>query len=78
MANQNTNRNGSVKGGDVHINVGDKQKEGYYIGSATNVMRIFIAVSLVFGLFIGYLFAKQSSDYNNLNRRVEVLELLAR
>lgn len=74
----NTNGNSNVKGGNVTVNIGDKQKEGYYVGSATNVMRLFIAVSLVFGLFIGYLLAKQSSGYNNLNRRVEVLELLAR
>lgn len=74
----NTNGSSNVKGGNVNINIGDKQKEGYYIGSATNVMRLFIAVSLVFGLFIGYLLANQISDYNNLNRRVEILERLAR
>lgn len=71
-------KGGNVKGGDVNINIDGKSKEGYYIGSATNVMRLFIAVSLVFGLFIGYLLANQISDYNNLNRRVEILERLAR
>lgn len=74
----NTNGSSNVKGGNVTVKVGDKQRDGYYIGSATNVMRLFVAVSLVFGLFVGYLLAKQSSDYNNLNRRVEVLERLAR
>lgn len=78
-----TNTNGSVKGGNlkdgnVTVNIGDKEKEGYYIGSATNVTRLFIAVSLVFGLLVGYILAKQSSDYNNLNKRIEALEILAR
>lgn len=40
--------------------------------------RLFILISLVFGVLVGYVMAKQSSDYNNLNRRVEVLERLAR
>lgn len=81
MTNANVSSNvkgGNLKGGDVTINIGDKQKEGYYIGSATNVMRLFIAVSLVFGFFIGYLLAKQSSDYKNLDQRVVALEILAR
>lgn len=66
------------KGGNVNINIGDKEKQGYYVGSASNIARLFILISLVFGLLVGYVLAKQSSDYNNLNRRVEVLERLAR
>lgn len=66
------------KGGNVNINIGDKEKQGYYVGSASNMARLFILISLVFGLLVGYVLAKQSSDYNNLNRRVEVLERLAR
>lgn len=66
------------KGGNVNVNIGDKEKQGYYVGSASNMARLFILISLVFGLLVGYVLAKQSSDYNNLNRRVEVLERLAR
>lgn len=74
----NTNKGGNVKGGNVNINIGDKEKQGYYVGSASNMARLFILISLVFGVLVGYVMAKQSSDYNNLNRRVEVLERLAR
>lgn len=66
------------KGGNVNINIGDKEKQGYYVGSASNMARLFILISLVFGVLVGYIIAKESSDYNNLNRRVEVLERLAR
>ena len=66
------------KGGNVNINIRDKEKQGYYVGSASNMARLFIFISLVFGVLVGYVMAKQSSDYNNLNRRVEVLERLAR
>lgn len=66
------------KGDNVNINIGDKEKQGYYVGSASNMARLFIFISLVFGVLVGYVMAKQSSDYNNLNRRVEVLERLAR
>ena len=66
------------KGGNVNINIGDEEKQGYYVGSASNMARLFIFISLVFGVLVGYVMAKQSSDYNNLNRRVEVLERLAR
>ena len=66
------------KGGNVNVNIGDKEKQGYYVGSASNMARLFILISLVFGVLVGYVIAKQSSDYNNLNRRVEVLERLAR
>ena len=66
------------KGGNVNINIEDKEKQGYYVGSASNMARLFILISLVFGVLVGYVMAKQSSDYNNLNRRVEVLERLAR
>lgn len=66
------------KGGNVNINIGDKEKQGYYIGSASNMARLFILISVVFGVLVGYIIAKESSDYNNLNRRVEVLERLAR
>ena len=66
------------KDGNVNINIGDKEKQGYYVGSASNMARLFILISLVFGVLVGYVMAKQSSDYNNLNRRVEVLERLAR
>ena len=74
----NTNKGGNVKGDNVNINIGDKEKQGYYVGSASNMARLFILISLVFGVLVGYVIAKQSSDYNNLNRRVEVLERLAR
>lgn len=74
----NTNKGDNVKGGNVNINIGDKEKQGYYVGSASNMARLFILISLVFGVLVGYVMAKQSSDYNNLNRRVEVLERLAR
>lgn len=74
----NTNKGGNVEGGNVNINIGDKEKQGYYVGSASNMARLFILISLVFGVLVGYVIAKQSSDYNNLNRRVEVLERLAR
>lgn len=74
----NTNKGGNVKGGNVNINIGDKEKQGYYVGSASNMARLFILISLVFGLLVGYIIAKQNSDYNNLNRRVEILERLAR
>ena len=74
----NTNKGGNVKGGNVNINIGDKEKKGYYVGSASNMARLFILISLVFGLLVGYIIAKQNSDYNNLNRRVEILERLAR
>lgn len=66
------------KDGNVNINIGDKEKQGYYVGSASNMARLFIFISPVFGVLVGYVMAKQSSDYNNLNRRVEVLERLAR
>lgn len=74
----NTNKGGNVKGGNVNINIGDKKKQGYYVGSASNMARLFILISVVFGVLVGYIIAKESSDYNNLNRRVEVLERLAR
>lgn len=74
----NTNKGGNVKGGNVNINIGDKEKQGYYVGSASNMARLFILISVVFGVLVGYIIAKESSDYNNLNRRVEVLERLAR
>ena len=74
----NTNKGGIVKGGNVNINIGDKEKQGYYVGSASNMARLFILISVVFGVLVGYIIAKESSDYNNLNRRVEVLERLAR
>lgn len=66
------------KTGNVNINIGDKEKQGYYVGSASNMARLFILISVVFGVLVGYVIAKESSDYNNLNRRVEVLERLAR
>ena len=66
------------KGGNVNINIDDKEKQGYYVGSASNMARLFILISVVFGVLVGYIIAKESSDYNNLNRRVEVLERLAR
>lgn len=66
------------KDGNVNINIGDKEKQGYYVGSASNMARLFILISVVFGVLVGYIIAKESSDYNNLNRRVEVLERLAR
>lgn len=65
------------KGGNVNINIGDKEKQGYYVGSASNMARLFILISVVFGVLVGYIIAKESSDYNNLNRRVEILERLA-
>lgn len=74
----NTNKGGNVKGGNVNIDIGDKEKQGYYVGSASNMARLFILISVVFGVLVGYIIAKESSDYNNLNRRVEVLERLAR
>ena len=74
----NTNKGCNVKGGNVNINIGDKEKQGYYVGSASNMARLFILISVVFGVLVGYIIAKESSDYNNLNRRVEVLERLAR
>ena len=74
----NTNKGGNVKGGNVNVNIGDKEKQGYYVGSASNMARLFILISVVFGVLVGYIIAKESSDYNNLNRRVEVLERLAR
>ena len=74
----NTNKGGNVKGGNVNINIGDKEKQGSYVGSASNMARLFILISVVFGVLVGYIIAKESSDYNNLNRRVEVLERLAR
>lgn len=70
--------NNTNKGGNVNINIGDKEKQGYYVGSASNMARLFILISVVFGVLVGYIIAKESSDYNNLNRRVEVLERLAR
>lgn len=66
------------KGGNVNVNIGDKEKQGYYVGSASNMARLFILMSVVFGVLVGYIIAKESSDYNNLNRRVEILERLAR
>ena len=66
------------KSGNVSINIGVKEKQGYYVGSASNMARLFILISVVFGVLVGYIIAKESSDYNNLNRRVEVLERLAR
>ena len=74
----NTNKGGNLKGGNVNVNIGDKEKQGYYVGSASNMARLFILISVVFGVLVGYVIAKESSDYNNLNRRVEVLERLAR
>ena len=74
----NTNKGGNVKGGNVNISIGDNEKQGYYVGSASNMARLFILISVVFGVLVGYIIAKESSDYNNLNRRVEVLERLAR
>lgn len=68
----------NLKGGNVNVNIGDKEKQGFYVGSASNMARLFILISLVFGLLVGYVIAKQNSDYNNLNRRLEVLEYLAR
>lgn len=78
MKNENSNGNSSVKGGNVNINIGDKEKQGYYVGSATNVARLFILISVVFGFMVGYLWAKQSSDYNNLDKRIIALELMMR
>lgn len=57
----NTNKGGNVKGGNVNINIGDKEKQGYYVGSASNMARLFILISLVFGLLVGYIIAKQNS-----------------
>lgn len=81
----NTNGSSNVKGGNVTVNIDGKHKEGYYIGSATNVARLFIAVSIVFGVCVGYLWAQHNSfkektliDYYNLEKRVVALELLAR
>lgn len=41
------------KGGNVNINIGDKEKQGYYVGSASNMARLFILISVVFGVYVG-------------------------
>lgn len=53
--------NNTNKGGNVNINIGDKEKQGYYVGSASNMARLFILISVVFGVLVGY----QSADLNN-------------
>lgn len=37
----NTNKGGNVKGGNVNVNIGDKEKQGYYVGSASNMAHAF-------------------------------------
>ena len=62
--------NNSLKGGNVNINVGDKQKEGFYAGSASNVLRV-----AVLGLvLVGFLAFYMGVRLGQLEHRVEVLE----
>ena len=60
----NTNKGGNVKGGNVNINIGDKEKQGYYVGSASNMARLFILISVVFGVLVGYMHVYKTDPKN--------------
>lgn len=48
MKDTNTNKAG---GANVHVNVGEKQ--GFYVGSASNMARLMIMICILFSLVFG-------------------------
>lgn len=44
------NTNGQHKVGNVNVQIGSEK--GYYVGSASNMARLFIMISLLFGLIM--------------------------
>ena len=65
----------SENSGNVSINFGGKQKEGYYAGSATNMARLFIMCNVVWAIVFGLFAYVQGVEMGNLETRVSVLEV---
>lgn len=61
--------------GNVSINFGGEQKEGYYAGSATNMTRLFIMCNVVWAIVFGLFAYFQGVEIGNLENRVSVLEV---
>ena len=56
------NTNGQHKVGNVNVQIGSEK--GYYVGSASNMARLFIMISLLFGLIMSgacFYFARRLS-----------------
>lgn len=64
----------SGNSGNVSINFGGEQKEGYYAGSATNMTRLFIMCNVVWAIVFGLFAYFQGVQIGNLENKVAVLE----
>lgn len=62
--------------GNVSINFGGEQKEGYYAGSATNMARLFIMCNVIWAILFGLFAYAKGIETGNLETRVEFLERL--
>lgn len=65
----------SGNSGNVSINFGGEQKEGYYAGSATNMARVFIMCNVVWAVLFALFAYFQGVEMGNLETRVSVLEV---
>ena len=73
----NQHRNGQHKVGNVNVQIGSKK--GYYVGSASNMARLFIMISVIFGLVMSgacFYFASRLSiaEYKISNLESKVLK----
>ena len=65
---------GSQKVGNVSVQIGDK--EGIYVGSATNMTRLFIMCNIVWGIMFGVFAYLKGIETGNLEARIVFLESL--
>ena len=68
------NANGNHKVGNVNVQIGDK--EGIYVGSATNMARLFILCNVIWTILFGLFAYAKGIETGNLETRVEFLERL--
>lgn len=73
----NQHRNGQHKVGNVNVQIGSEK--GYYVGSASNMARLFIMISVIFGLVMSgacFYFASRLSiaEYKISNLESKVLK----
>ena len=65
----------SGNSGNVSINLGGEEKQGYYAGSATNMARVFVMCNVIWAIVFGLFAYFDGIKIGNLENRVAVLEV---
>lgn len=73
-AKQNQTNGGSQKVGNVSVQIGSEK--GYYVGSASNMTRLFIFCNILWAFVLGLACYFGGVQIGNLEHRVEFLERL--